>query len=201
RTWDQWSNQDFSTGYHGDSGAENGEHLDWRYYLLDDTSFLEGWGTWEGTNLHLSHAPVNYYYCFQKGMGANNTAYVPGLGGWFYANGMHNGEEVTWQGDIALEMNCCTEQTILNEWSATDSSGNTATLSQTITTNALVGLPTSNCAGDFDADNVVGTLDLLHFLGKFGCSQNCGDVDFNQNNLVESADLLFMVSRIGGLCN
>lgn len=98
-------------------------------------------------------------------------------------------------------MNCCTEQTILNEWVATDSYGNTSTHSQTITTNALVGLPVSNCAGDFDSDNVIRTLDFLHFLGKFSCSENCGDVDFNQNNLVESADLLFMVSRIGALCN
>jgi len=168
---------------------------------MDDNSYLEGWGTWEETFFNLSHAPINFYYCFQKGMGANNTAYVPGIGGWFYAAGMHNGEEVTWQGDIALEMNCCTEQTVLNEWSATDSSGNTNVHVQNISSNALVGLPIDNCAGDFDADNLVGTHDLLFFLSKFACDENCGDVDFNQNGMVESADLLFMMSRIGGSCN
>lgn len=88
-TGEEWSNQDFTTSYHDDSGAVNGEHLDWSYYLMNEDSHLEGWGTYDNSELQLTHAPINYFYCFQKGMGANNNVYVPGIGGWFLCNRHH----------------------------------------------------------------------------------------------------------------
>ena len=56
----------------------------------------------DGAVLALSHAPANFYYGFQVGIGANATTAVEGMGGWF----MYSSDGGNGQGDILLESDC-----------------------------------------------------------------------------------------------
>ncbi len=54
--------------------------------------------------------------------------------------------------------------------------------------------------GDFNADGVVNTADLLELLGGFGCMANC-EVDLDGDGMVTSADLLIFLTVFGTVCS
>ena len=59
----------------------------------------------------------------------------------------------------------------------------------------------TDCNADLNADNIIGTADLLIFLGAFGCSENCYDAaDFNSDSVVGASDLLILLSEFGLFC-
>jgi len=61
---------------------------------------------------------------------------------------------------------------------------------------------TTNCLADLNADNTVGTADLLIFLGTFDCIDNCLDAaDMNNDGVVGASDLLIFLSEFGLGCN
>lgn len=57
-----------------------------------------------------------------------------------------------------------------------------------------------SCPGDFDADNIVATSDLLIFLSAFGCTGVCVG-DLNLDELVNTGDLLLFLSVFGTTCD
>jgi len=100
---------------------------------------LTGYGAYEGSSLNLSHAPANNYFGFQLGDGANNyNAANDGFGGWISYNGTFRSNptgaysNISGAGDIALELDCCPDYSIVRQWTAVDCSGNSVTCSQTI---------------------------------------------------------------------
>lgn len=131
--WESWSSQDFPVSYKDDFGVAGENYLDWTYYIVSaGNATLTGTGIYEGDVLELSHAPANYYYAFQVGVGANNTTANYGGGGWFYYDGTVDGMEVSGAGDFAFDLDCCPQYEILRTWTATDCSGNSVSHSQII---------------------------------------------------------------------
>ncbi|MGB0136510.1 MAG: T9SS type A sorting domain-containing protein, partial [Flavobacteriales bacterium] len=131
--WESWSSQDFPASYKDDFGVAGENYLDWTYYIVSaGNATLTGTGIYEGDVLELSHAPANFYYAFQVGVGANNTTANYGGGGWFYYDGTVGGMDVSGAGDFAFDLDCCPQYEILRTWTATDCSGNAVSHSQII---------------------------------------------------------------------
>ena len=60
----------------------------------------------------------------------------------------------------------------------------------------------AECEGDLNADNIIGTGDLLIFLGVFDCSENCFEpADLNNDGVVGTSDLLILLSEFGFFCS
>ncbi len=97
-TWTEWSA--LGRSYKDEPGVVDDNYLDYTYYEMSSSSTLTVNG---GEDIiALAHAPANFYYGFQVGIGGNATTAVPGLGGWFsYTSGEGNG-----QGDFLLEGDC-----------------------------------------------------------------------------------------------
>jgi hypothetical protein len=131
-SWEEWSTQAFPTSFKDDCNLDNGEHLDWTYYLMTAGATLTGWGEYEGSVLTLLHAPANFFYGYQVGMGANNVNANYGGGGWFTYSGIYNGEEVSGAGDFAFDHDCCPRYQIERTWCAIDCAGNETCFTQTI---------------------------------------------------------------------
>jgi hypothetical protein len=87
--WDEWSNQAFPTSYFDDPGMVTDEYLDWMYYTIDgDNSTLTGFGDYAGSELQVTHAPPNFFYAYQVGIGANQqSTLADGHGGWGLVEG------------------------------------------------------------------------------------------------------------------
>ena len=52
-----------------------------------------------------------------------------------------------------------------------------------------------------NAEQLIGTADLLIFLGTFDCSDDClGEADFNEDDVVGASDLLIFLSEFGLYC-
>jgi len=136
-SWEEWSNQDFPTSFKDECGV--GGFEDWTYYLIAEGSSITGFGQFAGSQLDVIHAPVNNFFAYQVGLGANNVNASFGNGGWFIAEGdvVFNGEtfpDVTTAGDFAFDGECCTSFEVVRTWEATDCSGNTSEVAtQTIT--------------------------------------------------------------------
>jgi hypothetical protein len=64
-----------------------------------------------------------------------------------------------------------------------------------------VTLGAAACEGDFDNSGIVGTTDLLGFLGVFGDPSPCGVYDLNGDNTVSVTDFLLFISFFGSVCN
>lgn len=59
----------------------------------------------------------------------------------------------------------------------------------------------TNCQTDLNDDNIIGTADLLIFLGTFDCNGDCLDsADFNSDGVVGATDLLIFLSEFGLYC-
>lgn len=131
-TWDEWSA--LGRSYKDDAGYAEDNYLDWEYYTVDETqSQLIGAGEFSGSTLSLSHAPLDFMYGFQIGLGANNRNAEFGMSGWFMYDGEVNGTQMSGMGDIIVENNCCPEHEILRTWTVTDCAGNTFNHTQFIT--------------------------------------------------------------------
>ena len=144
RNWEDWSA--LGRDYKDDLGLGEEFYQDWTYFILNGSnSILTGTGELEGSYLNLTHAPADSLYGFQLGMNANNRSEGEGMGGWFFYDGIVNGNYETGHGDVFLELDCCPEQEIVRTWTATDCAGNTSTYTQVITvTNEEVNLLIAN---------------------------------------------------------
>jgi hypothetical protein len=58
-----------------------------------------------------------------------------------------------------------------------------------------------SCPADFNNDNVVNTTDLLLFISSYGCSGTCAIGDLNDDGFVNTTDLLLFISAYGSVCN
>jgi hypothetical protein len=130
RNWSEWSA--LGRSYKDDLDFAGNNYVDWSYYELDPSSSLTGAGLLAGSQLNLTHAPVNYFYGFQLGIGANNRNGAYGMSGWLDYSGIVNGVYDSGHGDLFTENTCCPEQQIIRQWSATDCSGNTVEYTQHI---------------------------------------------------------------------
>ncbi len=145
--WASWSTQGFPTGYKDDFNLAADDYIDWTYYLLNaDNASLTGTGDFAGSFLGLSHAPSNFFYGYQVGVAANNVNGNYGNGGWFYYEGsiVEPGlepYEVSGAGDFAFDADCCPTYEIVRTWTATDCSGNSISVSQTISFEDLESAP------------------------------------------------------------
>jgi hypothetical protein len=130
QNWDTWSNSGGS--YKDDLGIAGDNYLEWDYYKLSNTSRLIGAVEFEGSELSLTHIPVDYTYGFQVGRGANNRNTEYGISGWFFYEGDLNGDFSFGSGDLIAEIKCCPDQDIVRTWTAEDCSGNGTTVTQII---------------------------------------------------------------------
>jgi hypothetical protein len=164
--WDDWSTQDFPTSYKCDFNDCGDNYLDWIYYIMtENQATMTGWGDFSGSTLTLSHAPSNYYYGYQVGVGANNVNGEYGSGGWFYYEGYfldastgYYGEVEGAAGDFAFDHDCCPQYWVERTWCAIDCSGNETCYTQTISYEDMDGdnnppalpvLPVTAVKGDF----------------------------------------------------
>jgi hypothetical protein len=101
RDWGQWTALGRSV-----KGSHHGPSMSWDYFEVDSLrSTLIGKGLLAGDTICLSHAPVNRYYGFQVGDGANDKNSSYGLGGWFFFVDKSNGN--TGSGDFNnILINC-----------------------------------------------------------------------------------------------
>lgn len=140
KNWSQWSTQNFPTSFKADCGGVDANYQDWMYYLLESNpgADLTGYGSYAGSALNLSHAPVSKYFGFQMGDGANNFTPGYGLGGWFGFQGVvlvdNNpvASGTTGSGDFSFLLDCCPRTVITRCWTATDCTGNQTSYCQTI---------------------------------------------------------------------
>ena len=135
RNWDEWSA--LGRGYKDDLNFGATSHNDWTYYeMTEGFCYLNGTGSLEGSQLQLSHLPVNYYFGYQLGVGANNKNGNDGLSGWFTYAGYLNNEYISGHGDINADKSCnnpnpeCGSTAFTNFWSAENECGYTSYTSQ-----------------------------------------------------------------------
>jgi Dockerin type I domain len=58
-----------------------------------------------------------------------------------------------------------------------------------------------SCPADFNNDNVVNTTDLLLFISYYGCISSCALGDLNNDGFVNTTDLLLFISAYGSDCD
>jgi hypothetical protein len=104
--WSQWSA--LGRSWKGDANIVGNLFQTWDYYIIDTTrvSKLTGLGSFQGSELVLTHKPSNFYYGLQVGVAANDKNNQPGLSVWFNANGQINGVPFSGHGDFNLEGEC-----------------------------------------------------------------------------------------------
>ena len=136
RNWDEWSA--LGRGYKDDLNFGSTSHVDWTYYeMTEGFCYLNGTGSIAGSQLQLSHLPVNYYFGYQLGVGANNKNGNEGLSGWFTYDGYLNNEHISGHGDINVDKSCvnpnpeCGSTAFTNFWNASNECGYSSYTSQT----------------------------------------------------------------------
>jgi hypothetical protein len=129
-------------------------HFDWTYYKLQPViSRLEGLGSLAGSQLLLTHKPMNYSMGFQFGQGATSQDSSYGGSGWFFYEGHVNRQAISGHGDVFLTMGCeepnhpnvLCSQTIERRWAAADNCGNAAYHTQVITVEDTTAPVFSEC--------------------------------------------------------
>lgn len=112
RDWGTWTSLGYSV-----KGSVHGPFMTWDYYEVDSLrSRLIGKRGLAGDTFCLSHAPVNRYYGFQIGDGANDKNGNYGLGGWFNWLNKKTGEMGT--GDFNNSLYNCIDSVTLSQRSS-----------------------------------------------------------------------------------
>ena len=147
-SWDDWYVAG-QTNYKRDCGVLIDDHENWDYRILQSGT-VSGSGDYDGLELTLAHAPMNQYYAFQVGVGANNQNNNYGYSGWIMASGTANTgtdteEAVFFSGDLFGDLDCCLPWSIEVDYTATDDAGNSTDFSYTIEVNG------EDCMDDDDA--------------------------------------------------
>jgi hypothetical protein len=135
--WTEWTDQPGAQSYKLDCGALGDFHEDWMYHILQSSSQAIGWGAYDGSVLDLTHQPSNGYYGFQVGAGANNKNANNGFSGWFYFEGMFQGNFVMGTGDVFADIDTALPWSIEREYTVSDCSGNTTSFSYTVDVNGV----------------------------------------------------------------
>ncbi|MGB1075832.1 MAG: T9SS type A sorting domain-containing protein, partial [Flavobacteriales bacterium] len=138
--WIEWTEQPGAQSYKLDCDGL-GDHETWMYHILQSSSQAFGWGAYDGDVLDLTHQPSNGYYGFQMGGGANNKNANNGFSGWFYYEGMFQGQFVMGTGDVFGDMDTSLPWSIEREYTATDCSGNVTSFGYTIDVNGETCTP------------------------------------------------------------
>jgi hypothetical protein len=137
KSWTDWTSEG-ARGYKSDCNAVGANHESWTYYKVQEGSHAVGYGHLEGSMLNFFHTPVNFYYGFQEGVGANNTSEGFGLGGWVTYTGTYinsaTGQNmaVGGSGDIVGESEACPSPQYELTHTATDDCGNSTIATQII---------------------------------------------------------------------
>ena len=135
--WNQWSA--LGRGYKKDCGnvlPGTSPWTGWDYFVMQ-TGGMIGTGIYAGSELSLTHQPMNYYYGLQVGQGANNQNAKYGASAWFYwsgelvVNGASQGS-VASSGDIMLDLDCTMPWSAEYAYTVSDACGNTTTFSYTV---------------------------------------------------------------------
>ena len=97
---------DLGRGYKHLFACDSIPFEDWTIYILQgDQSYLHGLGDYEGSLLHVGHAPVSQYFGFQVGESANDHNCNMGMGGWFNWSGQIGGTPVMGSmGDVIADV-------------------------------------------------------------------------------------------------
>ena len=135
--WAQWSG--LGRGYKKDCAnvlPGQSPWTGWDYFVMQ-TGGMIGTGIYAGSELSLTHQPMNYYYGLQVGQGANNQNAKYGASAWFYwsgelvVNGASQGS-VASSGDIMLDLDCTMPWSAEYAYTVSDACGNTTTFSYTV---------------------------------------------------------------------
>ena len=132
-------------GFKADCGGIAANANEWDYFILQSGATMTGFGAFAGSALTLEHAPINEYFGYQLGTGANNyNADADGFGGWFGYSGTFRANanadfiNVYGAGDVCCTLNCCPRYYAVRQWTATDCSGNSSVCEQTISWDGVV---------------------------------------------------------------
>ena len=132
-------------GFKADCGGIAANANEWEYFILQSGATMTGWGAFAGSALSLEHAPINEYFGYQLGTGANNyNGDEDGFGGWFGYSGTFRANanadfiNVYGAGDVCCTLDCCPRYYVIRQWTATDCAGNSSICSQTISWDGVV---------------------------------------------------------------
>ena len=134
--WTQWSA--LGRSYKDDLNLAGTLYASWTYYeLANGFATLTGTGLLAGSQVHLTHFPVDYFYGFQSGLAANNKNAQDGLSGWFAYSGQVNGNAVSGVGDVNVNKDCtdtggCASSEVRYIWRAEDDCGHVSFSTQLI---------------------------------------------------------------------
>ena len=108
----------------------------WDYFVMQ-TGGMIGTGVYAGSELSLTHQPMNYYYGLQVGQGANNVNAKYGASAWFFWSGqlVVNGASqgfLASSGDIMLDLDCTMPWSAEYGYTVSDACGNTTSFSYTV---------------------------------------------------------------------
>ncbi len=207
QTWEDLENLDYPVSYLADYANSTVEvpFETWDYYHMSNTdSYLYGSGLVEGTQLACAHAPLNNFFKFQHGDGANNNNLNYGFGGWLTASGnlMYDGEEILAEnfetaGGFELDTEPVSGDVVLRHYTIEDSEGN---VTQQSVYQVISFEPISvACRADYNSNGVVDVDDLTKLLTDFGCGI-CPDTDLGNDGGVSSTDLSAFLSVFGTSC-
>ena len=165
-TWDEWLDTPGPESFKSDCGL--GDHLEWKYTTLIDGS-ITGGGSLLGTELELTHQPMNEYFGFQFGEGANNENGNFGFSGWFYYQGTlvvdgNAGTEVMGSGDLFGDLDFMQDWSTTLTYCVTDCVGNQSLFSYTIESSGEVLNPLDEDGvqgGDSNDDTMITPKDLV----------------------------------------
>lgn len=164
RNWNDWSNAGGpgSRSYKNDLNlaCADDNHQIWSYYeMVGGFSTLTGEGDLAGDQLSLQHQPVNYYYGFQVGVGANNKNCNNGISGWFSYSGFINNTAVSANGDINCDAACEPQENVCDNrtsvtylYRAEDACGRASVATQTVNVYDNVAPTFVNCPANITID-------------------------------------------------
>jgi len=135
--WVQWSA--LGRGYKKDCAdvlPGSSPWTGWDFFVMQ-TGGMIGTGIYAGSELSLTHQPMNYYYGLQVGQGANNQNANYGASAWFYWSGqlVVNGASqglIGSSGDIMLDLDCTMPWSAEYGYTVSDACGNTTSFTYTV---------------------------------------------------------------------